>query len=133
MITTENNKMLAEFMDFKSTKNCIRCGKTKKYYDFFAHPKFSCIKEEEIQIESENGWGLVEQDILFAEDLKFHNDWNWLMQVVEKIYSLDIYYNKYIDYNNSMFSSGKIKLSTKIESVYNACVDFVIWYNENKS
>lgn len=129
MNTTENNKIIAEFMGFESTNKCVRT-ETGKYYDYHSHPKFSCIKEQEIQIESQNCFGLVEQDYLFIEDLKFHSDWNWLMQVVEKIESLDIYYDKYIDHNSSMFTSGKIELSTKIEVVYNACIVFIKWYNQ---
>ena len=33
----------------------------------------------------------------------YHSDWNWLMQVVEKIYQTNLYYDKYIDFNSSMF------------------------------
>ena len=88
--TAENNKLIAEFMDFKSTNKCIR-SESGKYFDFHNKEGFSCIKEQEIQIESEWGWGLVEQNFLFLEDLKFHSDWNWLMQLVEKIESLQEY------------------------------------------
>ena len=81
MNTTENNILIAEFMEFRGTNKCI-ASESGKYFDYWAKEGFSCIQEQEIQIESENGWGLVEQDLLFAADLKFHNDWNWLMQVV---------------------------------------------------
>ena len=69
----------------------------------------------------------------FSEnELVFHKDWNWLMEVVEKIYQTNLYYDKYIDFNSSMFSSGKIELSTNKEAVYNDCLEFIKWYNENK-
>ena len=131
MKTEENNKLIAEFMEFKQCKG-IR-SESGKYFDYWAKENFSCIEEQEIQIESEWGYGLVEQDLLFAEQLKFHKDWNWLMEVVEKIYQTNLYYDKYIDFNSSMFSSGKIELSTNKESVYNACVEFIKWYNENSA
>ena len=66
------------------------------------------------------------------EPLLFHSDWNWLMQVVEKIFSLDIYYDKYIEHNSSMFSDGKIQLTTNINSVFEQCIEFVKWYNQQK-
>ena len=65
-------------------------------------------------------------------NLKFHNDWNWLMEAVEKIYNLDIYYDKYIEYNSSMFSDGKIELSTSINKVYEQVIEFITWYNSAK-
>ena len=54
------------------------------------------------------------------------------MQVVEKIYEMDLYYDKYIDYNSSMISSGKITLGTRIERVYEQVVEFIKWYNKQK-
>ena len=97
-MTTENNKLIAEFMEHKPT--------FEVYIDDVLTTLERPIKN-------------------------YNSDWNWLMEVVEKIESLDIYYNEYIDYNSSMFASGKIELSTKIEAVYNACVEFIKWYNKN--
>lgn len=105
MNTTEKNKLIAEFMGWKST-NILN-----EYYN-----------------DSEESWQKV--GVLNINTFCYHSDWNWLMEVVEKIESLDIYYDKYIDHNSSMFTSGKIELSTKIEAVYNACVTFIEWYNE---
>ena len=78
--------------------------------------------------------------------LSFDTDWNWLMEVVEKIESIvweetnDTSFNVTIgatsycviqDNNGGMIEiigEGK----SKLESVYNACVEFVKWYNEQK-
>ena len=117
MNTTENNKLIAEFMEFQQTN----IG----WYD-----------AEEVLLRTE-------KDNTF-DDLKFHTDWNWLMQVVEKIentkydnLTFDVFISKnktHIHYsaNNEWFSNiflyeGK----TKIENTYNACVEFIKWYNEN--
>jgi hypothetical protein len=95
MNTTDNNKLLAEFMDF----------------EWYA-------KDEE---------------------LEYHKDWNWLMQVVEKIESLD--YELFIEtfevriekHRETLFRQHtKVSNQTKIEAVYNACVSFVKWYNQTK-
>ena len=96
MNTTENNKIIAEFM-----------GRV--------------IPEDKLEFYDEN-----------PTTHYYHSNWNWLMEVVEKIYTLDLYYDKYIDFNSSLIDSGKIKLSTNINHVYNACVEFIKWYNENK-
>ena len=101
----EDNKLIAEFMGFQHT--------TLGWYD---------AEETLVNVEKDNTF----------DELKFHSDWNWLIDVVEKIYEMDLYYDKYIDYNSRMFSSGKIKLGTRIEGVYEQVVNFIKWYNEQK-
>ena len=85
-----------------------------------------------------------------AEDLyrflryNYNTDWNRLMQVVEKIESIkietykvrvDIYFNccqinpTHWEQLISIYGNKE----TKIEAVYNACIEFIKWYNENKS
>jgi len=103
MNTTENNKLIAEFM-----------GAT--------------IVEADIYL---NG------DEYTKYDLKFHSDWNWLMEVVEKIESLGYSVNTsssmvYINGDNGIIKKP-INIGfkiTKIEAVYNACITFIEWYNE---
>ena len=135
-----NNKIIAEFMNFPKITNVID-SESGKYYDYWLPNNFNLILEQEIQIESNNGWGLVHQDYVFVRDLIFHSDWNWLMEVVEKIESIlpdDSIIT--IEYKNCFIpvlddeepftieGGGK----TKIEAVYNACLEFIKWYNENK-
>ena len=96
-MTTENNKIIAEFM------GCIIHIQTKAYLttDGYFHDK----------------------------DLKFHSDWNWLMEVVEKIYTTKASYNLHKNIEDAFI----YKSENRIESVYNACVEFIKWYNnENK-
>ena len=111
-MTTENNKIIAEFMGATLTKD--------------------------LQIM----YPVYEGDSSYVKDLKYHLDWNWLMQVVEKIESIlpdDSIIT--IEYKNCFIpvlddeepftieGGGK----TKIEAVYNACLEFIKWYNENKN
>ena len=109
MNTTENNKIIVEFM------------------------KWDILNDMTYSKATKGKW--VELD-----KLKFHSDWNWLMEVVEKIESLSKENETY------SFSITKISVrvlykgsrivdlpidTTKIQAVYLACVEFIKWYNKN--
>ena len=112
MNTETNNKLMAEFMGFQST--------SLGWFD---------NEEHLINVEKDNTF----------DDLKFHSDWNWLMEVVGKIEN----YNEYTSVlffpqgcaivcfieNGFSFSND---CDTKIEAVYNACIEFIKWYNKQK-
>ena len=93
--------------------------------------------------------------MLSAIDLIFHSDWNWLMQVVEKIENLpsrtlqgthysgnEVKIYKAINTNTHYCEINLVKESgyrivsiqfnkeSKIKSVYDACLEFIKWYNE---
>ena len=127
----ENNILLAEFLEFQKTD--------LGWFD------------------NEGVLSDFEQDNCF-DSLYFDTDWNWLMEVVEKIESLKpieflsgrnwigfdvkIYktFNtqtnyctiKYLKEGGDMTISNGFSKSDKIEAVYNACVEFVTWYNSKK-
>ena len=124
MKTIENNKIIAEFLNVK-----IHPCETIENF------KFLPIEERGLY----NGY--------FIDELKYHEDWNWLMVVVEKIESLEIFdrmgrFNintKNFDENYTSFITDKdedfiqCEGDTKIEAVYNAVVEFIKWYNnQNK-
>ena len=111
----ENNKLISIFM-----------GKKESPYEF----------SEFGYINSKGQW----KDEFLPEQLKFHKDWNWLMKVVEKIENYNEFTNVlfaprgcaidcYIE-NGFSFSND---CDTKIEAVYNACVEFIKWYNLTKN
>ena len=147
----ENNKIIAEFMNFPKITN-VRDSESGKYYDYWLPNNFNLILEQEIQIESNNGWGLVHQDCVFVRDLIFHSDWNWLMEVVEKIENIKIKdYSISTDItDNKTFinvwhygDGGKwsilisnlneeYKDFNKMQRTYKAVVKFINFYNKQK-
>jgi hypothetical protein len=87
MNTTENNKLIAEFLHGKNAN----------------HPN------------------------------QYHENWNEIMQVVEKIESLAYDVQIILDYciiTNGDYSQTTQLGGAKIHSVYNACVEFIKWYNQ---
>ena len=114
MKTIENNKLIAEFLSLKMHP----CETIEKL-------KFLPIEERGLY----NGY--------FIDELKFHSDWNWLMEVVEKIESLG-YRIEIVKHICRIYLSNKETIiisenTPKIESVYLACVEFIKWYNnQNK-
>lgn len=114
MNTTEKNKLIALFMGYIDN-GCSEEG-------FLINPNTNY--DEEI------------------DELKFHSDWNYLMQVVEKIESLNFVVQVHLSscfikeqehfINGKGIWRGKSHAKTKIEAVYNACVTFIEWYNKQK-
>jgi len=80
-----------------------------------------------------------------AEQTKFNKDWNWLMEVVDKIEStrdeenngffyVEIYTTLCIIFNNGNYLNEIVSAEgkTKLEATYKAVVEFINYYNENK-
>jgi hypothetical protein len=107
---TENNKLIAEFLNYG-------------VFEYFTNThKFSRLRNEE---------------------LKFHSDWNWLMEVVEKIENLDFkgfsfevrICDKFASITQTGVTEEVISFTTektKIEAIYNTCIEFIKWYNTQK-
>ena len=104
-----NNKLIAEFIGYKEYVNE---GAIQLY-----------IKDEVVKS---------------IGQLDFHSDWNWLMEVVEKIESIGFTFETKKNWARITRKGENIILrweedKTKIEAVYNACVEFIKWYNENSA
>lgn len=63
------------------------------------------------------------------EILHFDSDWNWLMEVVKKIKSIETakiigitYYDDWLEAINEAL------ISTNIDKLYNICIRFIEWY-----
>ena len=73
----------------------------------------------------------------------YHNSWDWLMPVVEKIegderFDVDILQNgtRVVDYSVSpdpiVCNVADISFENKIDHTYDCVVKFIQWYNQNK-
>lgn len=101
----ENNKLIAEFMGWYLKHN---------------------------QITSQKCWFNDNKNYHYKKEHTFENfktDWNWLMEVIQKIEGLS-HEQKVIDWSRQNKSIFDFKLTeSKIEAVYNACITFIEWYN----
>lgn len=125
---TENNKLIAEFMGVRNIDDT-------KYIEN--------LKEMRAD-------GLYFEQGYMTSELKYDTDWNWLMEVVEKIESLGVnfwtvknkvkltlvgdiakklndslYDTEFEGYDFEYYIEG-----TKIEATYQAVVEFIKWYNK---
>ena len=64
-------------------------------------------------------------DEWFAPDeLKYHSDWNWLMEVVNRIKQVGEEELKFsVEFQLAILTLNK-------ETIYNECLEFIKWYNE---
>ena len=112
MNTTENNKLLAEFIGYNVET------------DLYGGIPVKGMKTITVRTDS----------------LKFHSDWNWLMEVVDKIENLDFIFSIHHEVVNIFNGETKengiysetFQGSTKLITTYNACVEFIKWYNGQK-
>lgn len=108
MKTEETNKLIAEFLQ-PTTK-----------HDNFYFPQF---KEPYIFQGNLEGYS----EVFRTEDLKFHNDWNWLMEVVEKCFKIEANYGLHKNIEDALIFNSE----NRIQDVYNAVVQFIEVYNES--
>ena len=132
----ENNKLLAEFLEFEKVKFLNGCY-TFIIPDYLSHGEYKNLTLEDNK-------EVVAWDV---ENLIFHKDWNWLMKVVEKIHSMQSY-GVLINPNGTYIQdeddkvicmtfkneevNGEIISSSNIEATFNCCAEFVKWLNKNK-
>lgn len=108
-MTTTDNKLIADFMNSKISEN-----------NYFINGMYKEVN-----------------------NLKYDTNWNWLMEVVEKIENtkidntiFDVFITKdktHIHYskNNEWFSNIFLhEGNNKLENTYNACIEFIKWYNK---
>ena len=112
----ENNKLIAEFLDWEFDD----------LSETFETPFLKLVDPEAFGDEQ---FSCKLQDF----ELEFHSDWNWLMKVVEKIKTkIGV---KIIDECTKeewrvITNFTNLKITSKIETVYNACIEFIKWYNK---
>ena len=113
--TLEGNKLIAEFMITQKPSDdfCVN-WKDKIEFSVFMNGK--------------------SKTYLYSK-LKFHSSWDWLMPVVEKIEDLGhgvTIYRKGCQINDVHCTNTGFRHNSKIEETYQAVIEFIKWYNENK-
>lgn len=120
MTQLESNKIITDFMQLVP----------KEYngiYQFSDGVYFSSSSKDKQKVQNS-----------IYEYVKYATDWNWLMLVVEKIESLGFDFNILTPTVIGIFSDeGKNLIcydgkENKIDAVYNACVEFIKFYNSAK-
>tara|TARA_R100001510_G_scaffold1943_1_gene1531 strand:+ start:321 stop:647 length:327 start_codon:yes stop_codon:yes gene_type:complete len=103
----EKNKLIVQFMDYPTCSDYWKDGRFEgeDYKDYhYIHGQFdSC-------------WGSSNFDV---SDMCFSTSWDWLMPVIEKIYSLD--------------SNVDFFKTININNTYNEVVEFIKEYNNGKN
>ena len=109
-MTTENNKIIAEFMGAKTDINVYHeIGSKMGKFDLW----------------------LPKHGIVVVSHLKYHSDWNWLMEVVEKIANIKSWsINATLEYLSE--SQDRDGLYT-INDIYEAGLEFIKCYLENSA
>lgn len=119
-MTTENNKLILEFLNTDKnndgTYELLQFGTIRPNGDF--------------------------KTSFTAEQTRFDKDWNWLMEVVDRIESkkdeenngysyVEIYTKSCMIFSNGNYVNEIVSTSedTKIKAVYKAVVDSINWYN----
>lgn len=121
-MNTENNKIIAEFMGLNN-----KIVHFEKFYSWSDAPFFYTTEDSKEKV--------VEN---IAKYSKYHSDWNWLMEVVEKIESLGFETSLdkngfFVVFTNGSNTQNGLFIKSKIEAVCNVCVEFIKWYNEQKA
>lgn len=119
MNTENNNTLIAEFMEVEVQDEV-----------YFILPQFPYCN----QLTDYNTY-----DSYKKETLEYHKNWNWLMSVVEKIESLEYTVNiefstVFINHSDDDFEQiiGFGEHYSKIQAVYNACIEFIKYHNGQK-
>jgi len=102
MNTIEGNNDIAKFMGFELTR-----------YGYWM--------SEKTPTGSIAGW-------YKPNEMKYHSSWDWLMPVVEKINRWHI--NNLCEKMD--FYLFQQSITSSIDMVWDGCVQFIQWYNENK-
>ena len=107
------NKLIAEFMGFELQNN----PNERWFNQWFTKETLNKPYNSRIEI------------------LHFDTDWNWLMEVVEKVESLGVIVEirENVCYISPFPNNYICELKdTKLQATYKAVVEFIKWYNKQK-
>ena len=124
----EGNKLIAEFMEVKN------------FREYELNSKHKCLI-----ISDDDGFIDYVEGINF---LSYNDNWNRIMPVVEKIKKLEFEFNTFSDYTKTEKYRNEVRISElsvdkycrilirntdMLDAIFNAVVEFIKWYNENKN
>ena len=70
--------------------------------------------------------GENEKHYFLPQEMLFDSDWNWLMEVVNRIKQVGKEELKFsVEFQLAILTTNK-------ETIYNECLEFIKWYNEQK-
>ena len=112
----ENNKLIAKFMGLNKTKMFFNL----KTGNYVKKETADCdIKVVDVYLKNNKP----------ITNFYYHSDWNWLMEVVEKCLVGEAEYNE-DEAKKAIREIYESLCNINISSVYNACVEFIQWYNQ---
>lgn len=70
--------------------------------------------------------------------LQYYTKWEWLMPVVQKIYSLTIhpnddYYHALSHYKHNNYNLFDLPITADLRTVYKYVIEFIKWYNQQSN
>lgn len=120
MTTTEQNKLIAEFHGGLRREQCSDTTASKMKHHEMWIPHHGICRIDTIEI----GRG---------KTLHYHDSWDWLMPVVEKINQLDIEWTNKTKKQTMAFERFLcLPIYTAIGEVHLKAFKFIQWFNENK-
>lgn len=130
-MTTENNKLIAEFMGLKSidwySDILKRSEKIWVRKEFNEDPTHKDDYSKNSKFDWENFWPQT-------NTLNYHSSWDWLMPVVDKCFSMRFEdtpgLREYSESINTLFDHLHCGLHSDINHVYRNVIEFIKWYNE---
>jgi hypothetical protein len=102
-MNTENNKIIAEFMEL------VESSIPGNYYTHKSKEGFGCGQ--------------------LVDKLPYDTDWNWLMEVVHKC--LEICHNEMFNEWENSFADKFLACDIKV--IYKESLEFIKWYNNLKN
>ena len=129
-MNTENNKLLADFLGLKNytvkeNGNILEKG---KYTSYNYSKDWNSLMAVVEKIESLDINNFAKQ--LGREDVKpIEGSFYLSIRNTQAEFLANVYYWQH---DNNIKGLKEINANTKIKAVYNACVEFIKWYNQNK-
>jgi hypothetical protein len=109
--TEEKNRMIAEFMG----------GEFEKMH-------FNGVEQEVVTLINCHQIKMSQLMSVYTSNLLFHTSWDWLMPVIEKIYSMD---GVELDTRDIETVIDR-PISIKLEDMHYVVCEFIEWYNTRK-